>query len=264
MLTTTTGHVLGLGLHRSLGNGRIIDYIRSIYLNVFCRSTGTELYGPVFLGCWRTLPLELKFMVLDYLVPIDTSHPIPSSFSGQHPGGKDIFKWPSYTSALMPLASVPEIQHLVYELFYSKNIMHVKDSWNVLPKYPPVWQRHFVRRLLIDMKLDMAVLDGLRGLMSARGFDNLLHVTLRINGNANANANSRTAGPYRNKRYLCIPLPGGYDNGTVAELEEVREALENMPTIFVQSQKLEVIYVHADIKIAEGRGDGYCGRMADV
>jgi hypothetical protein len=262
MLSTTTGHVLGLGLHRSLGNGRIIDYIRSMYLNVFCRSTRTELYGPVFLECWRTLPLELKFMVLDYLVPIDTSHPIPSSFSGQHPGGKDIFKWPSYTSALIPLASVPEIQHLVYELFYSKNIMHVKDSWNVLPKYRPVLQRHFVRRLLIDMKLDMAVLDSLRGLKSDRGFDSLLHVTLRINGNANAN--SRTAGAYYNQRRLCIPLLGGNDFGTAKELKEVREALENKQTIYVQSQKLEVIYVHADIKIDEGRGDGYCGRMADV
>jgi hypothetical protein len=263
MPSTTTGHVLGLGLHRSLGIGRIMDYLRSFYLNVVGRSTRFEPYGPVFLECWRTLPLELHFMVLSYLVPIGTRHPIPSSFSGQHTtGSKDIFKWPSYTSALMPLASVPEVQSLVYELFYSKNIMHVKDSWNLLPKYPPVLQRHFVRRLLIDMKLDMAMLDGLRGLKSARSFVDLLKITLRIDGNANVH--SRTAGAYSNQRRLCIPLPGENDFGTARELKEVRDALENKPTIYVQSQELEVVYVHADIKIDEGRGDGYCGRMADV
>ncbi|KAF2635717.1 hypothetical protein P280DRAFT_522837 [Massarina eburnea CBS 473.64] len=138
-----------------------------------------KILDPEFAVGWNKLPDELKVRILTYNVICEDKVSFNDQWGYTMGGNKDIISYCLMT---------PEIATLAREIFYSKNIFHVKAlplfEWigerRTLP-LPPRSSLGLIRRLEVAVRVIGWEFTKLRKLTDGRwGFHNLQHIKLTV------------------------------------------------------------------------------------
>lgn len=213
-----------------------------------------------FLDHWRSLPDEIKVVIIQHALP-----PFKDGCVTYETTTSKLLEDESLSSVLqliIPFAAVPDIATLAYEQFYSQNTVTISDSkgWGHL-RYPPRAINHFVRRLDVSILLNIENLKYIRKLGNGcMGFENLADIQIHISGDE---AEVELRGELHTSTIWLVEQDGSDYECTLEKMEVMKSALRTMEPIVLRAHRVQVAYEHADIWYAQGTNVVLYDRFSD-